>query len=458
MSTHLTDQLWQNLSELSQPEAISTISEVIYREKKTMAEIFYSYMMQNAEAAGFLSAATVESHLKPGLERWMVALLCKTSDEDMEAALAMQRHVGEVHARAEIPVGLVARGMRILKYEINMHLVATNLNRNDLVIAVLRVNHLIDIAFEVMSTAYINSQEHGIRTEEAFRTYSAGHNLAMEREKQQGAILEWENRLFRTMANDLSLDNFLPMNISPLGLWLRHKAPLIFGAIPELQLIEESIRRVDLSLLPQITNDAIQDSRSEIVRNIVKNICGEAEQIKYLLNAMFERLSAMEVGRDALTQLLNRRFLPTILKREVELSRRKEETFSVLMIDIDFFKNVNDEYGHEAGDHALQQVASLIMNKARAGDFAFRYGGEEFLMILTEVNAVQAMSVAEKIRKRVETADILLSNDRAIKITLSIGVAMSDGNPDYQRLIERADTALYSAKNNGRNICVLAEH
>jgi len=226
---------------------------------------------------------------------------------------------------------------------------------------------------------------------------------------------------------------------------------LVFGTIPELPLLEDSFRRIDDALLPQITSDVIQEYRSDVVRNIINNICSETEQIKYLLNTMFDRLSAMEVGRDTLTQLLNRRFLPTILKREIDLSRRKEESFGIMMIDIDFFKRVNDTYGHEAGDHALQQVASLIMNNARAGDFSFRYGGEEFLMVLTEVDSNQAMFVAEKIRKRVESADILLSNDRTLKITISIGVAMSDANPDYQRLIERADKALYEAKNNGRN-------
>ena len=225
MPTNQAKHLWHNLAELNQPESLLAITDVIHREKKALVDTFYSYMMSDTEAASYLSAAAVEKHLKPGLERWMDALLCKSSEEAMLVAIAMQKHVGEVHARAEIPVNLVARGMRLLKYEINMHLLATKLNRHDLVIAVLRVNQLVDIAFEIMSTAYINSQEQGIRTEEAFRAYSASGNIAMEREKQYGALLEWENQLFRAITNDTSLNNFRLLSIHLLDFGFAIKLP-----------------------------------------------------------------------------------------------------------------------------------------------------------------------------------------------------------------------------------------
>jgi len=452
----LVEHLWQDLLENANQLALAAIAETIHQEKSSLSAAFYRYMMQHHVAAQFLSVASVEARLKPGLERWLETLFCSHTPETINAALAMQRQVGEVHARAEIPVDLVARGMRLLKHEINLHLLKTELSRNDLVTAVLRVDHLIDIAFEIMSAAYVDSRERGIRADESFRLFSAGHNLAMEREKQQGAMLEWENRLFRTVANDLPLESLMPISISPFGLWMHHKAPLMFGEIHELPLLDACMSRIDTALLPQITPDEIGDARSSVIRDLIKNILAETEQIKYLLNAIFDRLSEMEVGRDALTQLFNRRFLPTIMKREVELCRRKNSSFGVLMLDVDHFKQVNDTHGHDAGDRVLQQVAALVMNKVRAGDFAFRFGGEEFLMVMTEIDAHQLELIAEKIRQRVESADILLSNEKSINVTLSIGMAMSDGHPDYQRLIERADKALYVAKNAGRNQCILA--
>jgi len=104
----------------------------------------------------------------------------------------------------------------------------------------------------------------------------------------------------------------------------------------------------------------------------------------------------------------------------------------------------------------LQQVAALAMNRVRAGDFIFRYGGEEFLVLLTEVDANQALEVANKIREHIESTNILLARERSVKVTASIGIALNDGHPDYQRVIDRADKALYTAKNSGRNCCILA--
>ena len=145
------------------------------------------------------------------------------------------------------------------------------------------------------------------------------------------------------------------------------------------------------------------------------------------------------------------------MKREIELNRRKKSQFCVLMLDVDFFKRVNDQHGHDAGDRVLQGMAGLLVNQVRVSDFVFRYGGEEFLIILAEVDAFRAQELAEKIRRRVETAEILLADTKVINVTVSIGIAEFDGHPDYQRIIDRADKALFAAKNEGRNRWVLAQ-
>lgn len=452
----LVQHVWEGLEETAQPDVLLTIAEVIHRDKQDLAGVFYSHMMTHSVAASYLSPKTVQEHLKPGLERWMEVLLCQNSLQELEVALAMQHHVGEIHARAEIPINLVAMGFRLIKREINIRLLASSLKRESMVNAILRVDALMDIALEEMSNAYVHSHEKGVRNEEAFRLFSAGHNLSAERERQLGAILEWENRLFRSMTIGSSLGDVAELQSSSFGLWFRHKAPLLFDETRELPLIEECMSRVDLSLLPQITSNAIHDHLSSEFRNIIRIIIHETEQMKFLLSGMFDRLTDMEVGRDPLTQLFNRRFLPTILKRETELSRRKSTTFALLMMDVDFFKKVNDTHGHESGDRVLQQVAALAMNRIRAGDFIFRYGGEEFLVVLTEVDSKQAQDVAEKIRQRIASVDILLAGEQTVKVTVSIGIALSDGHPDYQRQLEKADKALYEAKHSGRNRCIFS--
>lgn len=452
-----TDRLWQGLSETSAPLVKKVVSDLVFREKAALAQAFYRFMMDDPAAATFLSVKAVEDRLKPGMERWLESLFCHQNSEELQAVMAMQRHIGEVHARANIPVHLVARGMRLLKREIIACLLETDLNRNEVIDAVLRTDRLIDIAFEEMSRAFVNSHESGVRVDEAYRMFAAGHNLALEREKQMGALLDWESRLFRAAATGMPFDEVATLNNSTFGLWLHHKAPLIFDVTRELALIDDCMRRVDDSLFPQFTLIRDRIRQADEFRALIKAVMSEMEQMKYLLSAMFERLTDLEVGRDVLTQLFNRRFLPTILKREIDLYRRQATPFCVLMLDIDFFKRVNDQYGHDTGDRVLQNVSAQLLNQVRASDFVFRYGGEEFLVVLAEVGEAQAMVVAEKIRSRIETSETLLPDMRAVKVTISIGIASCDGHPDYQRIVDRADKALYAAKDSGRNCLVLAE-
>lgn len=435
----------------------NALATIVLRDKEELAEIFYRDMLQDAEASKFLSAKSVESHLKPGLCLWLKKLLCHDSRDELKAALAMQRHVGEVHARADIPIKLVARGIRLLKREINGRLVDTTLAPDELVKTILYADRLIDIAFEEMSAAFVHSRDSGVKVDEGFRLFAAAQNLSLEREKQVSALLDWENRIFRALATDMPLDESSAIENSAFGLWFHHKASLLFNEADGLGMIDEIIRRIDHSILPQLYHDSGQGLRPAEARTLIKAIMADVGHIRYLLGEMFERLNDLDVGRDALTHIFNRRFLPTILKREIAWNRKKGDPFHVLMLDIDYFKRVNDEHGHDSGDRVLQAVAGLLINQVRASDFVFRYGGEEFLIVLAKVGQAQAREIAEKIRRCVEEAEIPISNNRSIKVTLSVGVAGSDGHPDYQRILDRADKALYAAKHGGRNRCELAQ-
>jgi diguanylate cyclase len=432
------------------------LAVIVGRDKEGLAEVFYREMTADPDASKFLSAKSVESHLKPGLGLWLSRLFCHETEDELKAVLALQRHVGQVHSRAEIPVQMVVRGMRLLKREINARLIETELDRETLIGAILYADRLIDIAFEEMSSAFVHNHDSDVRVDEGFRLFVAGQNLSLEKEKQSGALLEWENRLFRAVATDVVLDESLSIKNSSFGLWFHHKASLIFEESSDLTMLEGMIQRLDDALTTQIFHVDVKSLQSNEIRTLIRAVMAEVGQIRYLLNEMFERVNDLEVGRDVLTQLYNRRFLPTILKREIAVNRKRGERFFVLMLDIDWFKRVNDEYGHDSGDQVLQAVAGLIVSQVRASDFVFRYGGEEFLIVLAEVDMARSQTIAEKIRRCIQDTQILLSNDRKISVTLSIGLSGFDGNPDYQRTLDRADKALYAAKNAGRNRCVLA--
>lgn len=139
------------------------------------------------------------------------------------------------------------------------------------------------------------------------------------------------------------------------------------------------------------------------------------------------------------------------MNREIHMAQTRNTTFALMLIDLDHFKRVNDAYGHDAGDLVLQQAATLLLSGVRNGDFVFRYGGEEMLVMLVEVTAEATQRLAEQIRASFEATPLQIGQGRTVTVTASIGVAMYNGHPDYQYLIRRSDEAMYRAKNAGRN-------
>jgi two-component system, cell cycle response regulator len=153
---------------------------------------------------------------------------------------------------------------------------------------------------------------------------------------------------------------------------------------------------------------------------------------------------------DQLTGLLNRYGLQHILAREMSETRRYNRPLSCLMIDLDNFKAINDLHGHAAGDTALQQIATVLSENVRGSDVVFRYGGEEFLVLLPETNLEGAVSLAEKIREATN-ARSFGDGERVFKLTLSAGAANLWDNESGNDMIARADMVLYQAKELGRD-------
>ncbi|MCH4888481.1 diguanylate cyclase [Acidaminobacter sp. JC074] len=157
---------------------------------------------------------------------------------------------------------------------------------------------------------------------------------------------------------------------------------------------------------------------------------------------------------DELTQLYNRRKIDDVIDSEVKRSRRYNKSFSVILLDIDYFKEINDEYGHQTGDEVLKSVAGILKANVRESDVVSRWGGDEFLIVTIETDIVVASSIAEKIRLELE-GTVLYHN---IVVTTSVGVADFDNRHDDARdIIRKADLALYEAKNRGKNNVVSIE-
>ncbi|MEJ0068861.1 MAG: GGDEF domain-containing protein [Pseudomonadota bacterium] len=169
--------------------------------------------------------------------------------------------------------------------------------------------------------------------------------------------------------------------------------------------------------------------------------------------AAYERQLFLESVTDPLTGLLNRRQFMTLSTREAHRSRRHGLLFSVLMLDIDHFKRINDTYGHPIGDEAIKALADICNKALRPHDLLARYGGEEFVLTLPQTNTDGAHVVAERIRGMVE-AFALETEQGTVRFTVSIGVSSYKNGKPFEQIVSRADQALYKAKQSGRN-CVI---
>ena len=159
---------------------------------------------------------------------------------------------------------------------------------------------------------------------------------------------------------------------------------------------------------------------------------------------------AKQAMTDQLTQLPNRYLLDQEIQRVIATSRRYQEPFSMVLFDLDYFKEINDKFGHQAGDDVLIQISHEMHNSIREADMLGRWGGEEFILVCPKTSLNGAFKLANKIRQHIEQ-QCFLDNQ---KITISAGVAEFESNENYHSLLKRLDDALYEAKKAGRNTVV----
>ena len=170
-------------------------------------------------------------------------------------------------------------------------------------------------------------------------------------------------------------------------------------------------------------------------------------------NAELERLARV----DPLTQLANRRYFDEIARKEIERARRHHTVLSLVAVDIDHFKKINDGHGHLVGDKVLAKFAKFCSEFIRSCDFVARVGGEEFVILLPNTVAEGARAMAERLRKSVSELNIPLEDNSTLTLTLSCGVSeYSAADKDIRNVLRRADTALYQAKSAGRNKVIVA--
>lgn len=197
--------------------------------------------------------------------------------------------------------------------------------------------------------------------------------------------------------------------------------------------------------------DEIQKNIEEIISNFPVPEDNKLDVIKKI-NFMYSQTRYLSLT-DALTGLYNRRHFNAELEREFMRSKRYGGNLCIAIIDIDFFKKINDTYGHLCGDYVLKEVAYLILENFRKTDMVFRYGGEEFVVLMTETSLENSLIPLERLRKTIENNNFIFKGEK-IKVTISIG-AETNHTESTEEFLNNADKALYQAKQNGRNQTVL---
>ncbi|WP_414575532.1 GGDEF domain-containing protein [Anabaena sp. CCY 9402-a] len=204
-------------------------------------------------------------------------------------------------------------------------------------------------------------------------------------------------------------------------------------------------------LLTEETNDRLTTATKSLILSQLTVGVRKVQKYRDLMNTN-DILSAIALA-DSLTELNNRRALEWDLPRQINKARTQDIPLSLIIIDVDFFKKVNDQHGHLVGDRLLQLLCSRLRHNLRSQDIAFRYGGEEFVVLLPHTNGDEALTVAERLNRIVKEQPFAINGNLHLHITISLGVAYFQPNDDEKgmNLLDRADQCLLAAKAAGRN-------
>src|SRR4030095_784942 len=280
-------------------------------------------------------------------------------------------------------------------------------------------------------------------------------------------VLDAQNRIVDI---NPALENFIEGNVSSyLGKnafevfhsWMEKTDLLLDGmeTRTELKVPKDPSRYLDLRVTPLYDQNQLLNGRLMVFHDIT-----ERKQVEKRLRYVNDRLQTqlIEIGfvqsklreqaiRDPLTNLFNRRYLEETLERELARAAREDYSVCIIMIDLDHFKRVNDTYGHEAGDEVLKALATTLSEQCRRGDFACRYGGEEFVIVMPNINMDTAYERAENIRQALNSLRVSYGHYE-LAITISMGIACYPINGETREAILRAaDQAMYGAKEAGRD-------
>lgn len=292
-----------------------------------------------------------------------------------------------------------------------------------------------DIALlQMLTKAQLKSLLHGIHNafDEHLRLAFRCHSLLISCRTTDSALLDSESHL---------KCNF--------GRWYHGNLPNELRNSPEFSQLGDMHRRFH----EKIRQAALCHEKGDpIPPDLCEELLTSQSDLLLALNQYLMEVIEGDQLFDPLTGLLNRLEMGTLLAREQARSERSGAPSTLAIADLDFFKNVNDRYGHEAGDGVLKETSACLASALRPYDLLFRIGGEEFLFCFPDTDLAEAHRICERIRQKVESLKVRVAPDLVVSITTSIGLAPLETGKAVSHSLRRADLALYAAKAGGRNL------
>jgi diguanylate cyclase len=305
------------------------------------------------------------------------------------------------------------------------------------------------------------------RNYEIWYAYATGYHPSLNQKinetlQERGTLAEADlDQIFETYLSPTRLTD----KIDKVGSQVMGEIEQVMAMIDAAAGSASSYTTSLADMTEKLGNSKDRDGLRSIVESLVqttKEMEESNQKLEERLNASKQEIDDLQVNLEAvrtesltdpLTQLANRKFFDMTLAQAITDALDKNEPLSLLMTDIDHFKNFNDSFGHLTGDQVLRLVATSVKNNVKGQDTAARYGGEEFAIVLPNTVLRSAMTVADHIRRAVMTKELMKrsTGEHLGRVTISIGVATWHKNDTPQTLIERSDSCLYAAKRHGRN-------
>lgn len=444
---------WQDILSVTPLPVRREVATVVKDDAEALTEEFYERMMRSARAGRFLDQERVQKRLRASLQRWMTELF--EVDVDLAQSIRRQVEVGAVHARIRLPIDLIPSGIRILKRGIRRRIDFAPLDPAERLLAMVYVSDLLHLADGLMNQAYFQDAQDGARNDEAYRLVTQKRSASFEKARQRAALSEWAEALLLAVWSQTASRPYNRLRDAEFGIWLHHKGSILFGDSGEFRSLIESINTMDNTLLPRLSEASQDRPRVDAAITAIKQLL---DLIRFKLNELFEHTSSQDDGLDIETRLPDRRYLPAILVNEMRSHLDSGRPCCLLLIEVQLpaFKG---QPASGARSRLLQVAAHTLVDCARTSDHLFRFDEQRFLMIAVECDRARATALAnaitEELRNALQAGNVQ-GSWTPVQSTFAIGIAEYDRHPDYQYLIQRAETALAEASTSTRARIVCA--